>query len=113
MDEEALRDLGVSTHAGFPNAAIGSQSRQLDLSRLLIAHPSATYLMRLDSNEWKELGMFSGDIVVIDRAVEPTKNDVVVWWDHDQFVMSNLATDAPKKELWGTVTSVIHRMKQL
>lgn len=112
MDEETLRELGVSTHAGFPNAAIGSSTKLLDLNHLLIKHPSATYLMRLDSDEWSKLGMFSGDIVVIDRAIDPAKNDVVVWWEHDQFVMGN-SPDCPiDTAIWGTVTSVIHVTKK-
>lgn len=108
MDEETLRELGVSTHAGFPNAAVGSHTKQLDLTRLLVKHPSATYLMRLDSDEWNSLGMFAGDIVVIDRSLDASKNDVVVWWEHDQFVLSNKSRVPESSETWGVVTSIIH-----
>jgi SOS-response transcriptional repressor LexA len=112
MDEEELRDLGVSTHAGFPNAAVGSANKQLDMTELLIKHPSATYLMKLDSDEWNSYGMFTGDIVVVDRAVEPRDIDTVVWWDHDQFVISLKSHVPHNTATWGTVTSVIHQFRR-
>ena len=112
MDEDELRELGVSTHTGFPNAGIGSHTKQLDLTRLLIKHPSATYLMRLDSDAWNDLGMFAGDIVIIDRAVEPRVDDVVAWWDHDQFVLSHKPSVPSDSPTWGVVTSVIHQTRK-
>ena len=111
MNEEDLKQSGVSTHAGFPNAAVGSSSRQIDLTRLLIKHPSATYLMRLDSNEWSDRGMFAGDIIIIDRSLEAKGRDIIIWWEGDQFTMGAFK-DAPKNtEIWGTVTSVIHNFR--
>lgn len=112
MNEEELREHGVSTHMGFPNAAIGSASKQLDLTRLLIRHPGATYMMRLDSDEWQTLGIGQGDIVIIDRARAGRDTDVVAWWDHDHFVMSPKRAVPPDTQVWGTVTSVIHRFNQ-
>jgi DNA polymerase V len=112
MDEDTLRELGVSTHAGFPNASIGSHTKQLDLTRLLIKHPSATYLMRLDSDEWNDLGMFAGDIVVIDRAIEARVDDTLVWWDHDKFVMSRKSLVPVDSPTWGVVTSIIHQTRK-
>lgn len=108
MDEQKLRELGVSTHTGFPNAAIGSSSKQLDLTSLLIKHPSATYMMRLDSNEWHALGIWEGDIVIIDRSRGSKDSDVVAWWDGENFTMSTRATVPIDTQTWGTVTSVIH-----
>lgn len=108
MNEEDLRKAGVSTHTGFPNAAIGSASKQLDLTRLLIRHPSATYFMRLESNEWHALGVWAGDIVIIDRARVAADNDIVAWWDGESFTMSAKRAVPIDITVWGTVTSVIH-----
>ncbi len=112
MDEEGLEDRGVSLHAGFPNAAVGSSARQLDLTRLLIKHPAATYLMRLDSNEWNDLGMFSGDTIVIDRALDPKKTDYVIWWEGESFIIGKLSQVAKGLPVWGVVTAVIHRFRE-
>jgi DNA polymerase V len=112
MDEEELAERGVSQHKGFPNAAEGSFAKQLDLTRLLIKHPSSTFLMELDSNEWSEAGMFAGDTIVIDRSLDAKKTSHVIWWDHDQFVIS-LKTKVPEATaIWGVVTSVIHRLER-
>jgi len=112
MDERELAEQGVSIHTGFPNAAVGSSARGLDIGRLIIKHPSSTFFMRLEGNEWNELGMFSDDIVVIDKSLDPRKTDTVAWWDHDRFVMSKL-THLPKGiEPWGVITSVIHQLRR-
>jgi DNA polymerase V len=112
MDEQELENSGVSIHSGFPNAAVGSSARLLDLNRLLIKHPAATYLMRLGSNEWSDRGMFAGDIVIVDRSLEPKKQDTVIWGEGEQFIVG-LFKDAPKDtEIWGTVTSIIHQLEK-
>ena len=112
MDEDELEDRGVSLHAGFPNAAVGSHDRSLDLSRLLIKHPAATFLMRLDSNEWNEQGMFSGDIIIIDRALNPKKTDRVIWWEGSSFTIGTLAQLPKGIPMWGVVTSVVHQFRK-
>ncbi len=111
MDEEELEDKGVSLHAGFPNAAVGSSARQLDLTRLLIKHPAATYLMQLDSDEWNEQGMFSGDTIVIDRALDAKNTDYVIWWEGDSFIIGKRSQVAKDVPIWGVVTSIIHQFR--
>lgn len=112
MDDEELASRGVARHSGFPNAAEGSFAKQLDLTRLLIKHPASTFLMELESDEWQEAGMFAGDIIVIDRSLDAQKTSQVIWWDHDQFVIS-LESKVPEgTAVWGVVTTVIHRMEK-
>lgn len=112
LSETQLNDRGVSIHSGFPNAAEGSFARQLDLTRLLITHPSSTFLMELTSDEWNDAGMFAGDIIIIDRSVDARKTSYVIWWDHDQFVISLKTKTPPGVSAWGVVTSVIHRTEK-
>ncbi|MGI9027604.1 MAG: S24 family peptidase [Candidatus Saccharimonadales bacterium] len=112
MDEQQLGNLGVSIHAGFPNAAVGSHARTLDLTKLLIRHPSTTFLMRLNSNNWSRYGLFAGDTVVVDRSISPQRQDVVVWCQADDFVMTKLKDVPMNTPTWGTVSSVIHQFKK-
>lgn len=112
MDEGELQSKGVSSHAGFPNAASGSHNKQLDLSRLLIHNPSSTFLMQLDSDEWASEGMHAGDIIIIDRSLDPKNTDLVVWWDQSQFIISKKQRVEQGAETWGTVTSIIHQVKK-
>jgi SOS-response transcriptional repressor LexA len=112
MDEEELASRGVAQHRGFPNAAEGSFAKQLDLTHLLIKHPSSTFLMQLDSDEWSTAGMFAGDVIVVDRSLDAKKTSQVIWWDHDQFVIS-LKTKVPEGiPVWGVVSSVIHQIEK-
>ncbi len=112
LDEQQLSTLGVSIHAGFPNAAIGSHARSLDLTKLLIRHPASTFLMRLDSNTWARYGMFAGDIVVVDRSISPQRQDIVIWCQEDEFTMTKLKNVPEGTPVWGAVSSVIHQFKK-
>jgi DNA polymerase V len=103
---------GVSVHRGFPNSA-DDRSRDrlaLDLNRLLIRHPSSTYLFRIGGHRWAEQGIYDGDIAVIDRGAEPRDGDLTVTWQDDDFNLcprSRLAGG----QAWGVVVAIIHRYR--
>lgn len=108
----ALREAGVSEHAGFPNPATDRSIQTLDLNKLLIRHSAATYLMRIEGNDWRVLGIFDGDIVVVDRALGHGPNDLVVWWQGENFTIGH-ANQAPEDtETWGVVSATIHRFRK-
>lgn len=112
MDKDELQKRGVSTHAGFPNAATEAHSKLLDLNHVLIPHPAATFMMELDDNAWEKQGMFSGDIVIVDRAIDPRKNDLVIWWEGEDFTFGHLKDAPSESPVWGVVRSVIHQLKK-
>jgi len=64
--------------AGFPSPADDYIERYLDLNLLLIPHPSSTFLARAQGDSMIDLGIHNGDILIVDRAVEPRHKDVVV-----------------------------------
>lgn len=100
---------GVSVHSGFPNPALDSSLESLDLNQLLIQHPSATFCMKIEGDQWAAEGIFDGDVAVVDRVLTPKKNDKVVWIDDDQFAVSARHQVPGGREVWGTVTAIIHR----
>lgn len=108
---------GVSVHTGFPNPATDTSLRSLDLNQLLINHSASTYLFRVRGNEWEGSGVFDGDIAIIDRALHPRANDVIVWWNPavEQFSISLYKKTPADAILWGVITATIHqfRKKQL
>lgn len=112
MNEQQLGDAGVAIHAGFPNAAVGSHAWSLDLTKLLVQHPATTFLMRLDSNTWSRYGMFAGDIMVVDRSINPHRQDLVIWTEADDFIITKLKDVPAGAATWGTVSSVIHQFKK-
>lgn len=112
MQEEKQPD-GVSVHTGFPNPAVDQRLQTLDLNKLLIQHAASTYMFRVRGNEWEGAGVFDGDIAIVDRALDPRKTDVVIWWDETagEFAISKF-TDIPKTAaLWGVITATIHQFR--
>src|SRR5262249_20315968 len=104
---------GVSIHSGFPNPATDKSLHTLDFNQLLIEHTASTYLFRIQGNEWQEVGVFDGDIAVIDRALDPRKTDVVLWW-HDkagEFAISKYPDVPGEATCWGVVTASIHQFR--
>lgn len=103
-------DVGISVHAGFPNAAEDrpGKSRALDFNTLLIRHPSSTYCFRIRGSGHEDRGIFDGDIAVVDRALAPRPTDLVLYFVDDDFVITHYRTLRGGEGIWGAVTSIIH-----
>ena len=67
-----------SVRAGFPSPADDYIEQSLDLNEHVIQHPSATYFVRAQGDSMLSLGIHSGDLLVVDRALEPVQGDVVI-----------------------------------
>lgn len=110
----AISDLagqGVSVHTGFPNPAIDTSLRGLDLNQLLIYNTISTYCMQISGNDWQDIGIFAGDVALVDRALLVQPTDLVVWHNEDEFALS-IASRIPKQAtIWGIVTTVIHQYR--
>lgn len=106
-----MNTTGVSIHRGFPNPAADGKARFLDLNQLLVRNSASTFLMRIEGDEWNGAGIYSGDIAIVDRALTPRKTDLVAWWEGGTFAVSLPSKMAPQAEIWGVVTSVIHRYR--
>ena len=75
--------------AGFPSPAQDYVEQTLDLNDLCIRHPAATYFVRAEGDSMIEVGIFSGDILVVDSyckvlyCVQATaKEEVPIWQQH-------------------------------
>jgi len=64
--------------AGFPSPADDHLDKSLDLNEHLIEHPAATFFCRVSGDSMQGLGIFDGDLLVVDRAIEPAHGDVVL-----------------------------------
>lgn len=102
---------GVAIHSGFPNPASDTSLQTLDLNQLLIKNSASTFFLRISGGDWTSQGVFSGDLVIVDRAISPRLNDLVVWLNKDEFTISP-AHKAPKSSpVWGVVTATIHDLR--
>ena len=59
--------------AGFPSPSEDIREK-LDLIRLLVKHKAATFFFRVDGVSMVDSGMDEGDIIIVDRAIEPYNN---------------------------------------
>jgi DNA polymerase V len=64
--------------AGFPSPADDHLDRDRDLHALLIQHPAAPYDIRLAGDSIEGAGLYDGDIVIVDRSLEPKHRDLVI-----------------------------------
>lgn len=64
--------------AGFPSPADDFIENRLDLNEYLIRHPAATFFTIVAGDSMEGVGIFAGDILAIDRALDPRHGDVVV-----------------------------------
>jgi DNA polymerase V len=69
--------------AGFPSPAEQYEVEGLDFNRDMIAHPDTTFYARVVGDSMINAGISDGDIVVVDRSLEPHNKDIVVaFYDH-------------------------------
>ena len=64
--------------AGFPSPAEDFGYQRIDLTKELIVHPQATYMLRAKGHSMMNAGIFDNDILVVDRAIKPRHNHIVV-----------------------------------
>lgn len=100
---------GVSIHDGFPNPATDISLQILDLNQLLIRHPVSTYFMRVVGNNGEKHGVFEGDFIIVDRAINPKPWHPVIYWQDDSMMVCRFARMPRHAEVWGVATSIIHQ----
>ncbi len=100
---------GVSVHAGFPNPGSDTTLQGIDLNKYLVQHSIGTFYMRIEGNTWREFGIFHNDVLIIDRVLTPRKNDLIIWWEGDSFVLGHRASLPSGSQCWGVVTTAIHQ----
>lgn len=67
-----------SARAGFPSPAEDLQEHSIDLIEVLVTHPQATYVIRARGDSMVEAGIFDDALLVVDRAVKPRNQDIVL-----------------------------------
>jgi DNA polymerase V len=80
----------ASVVAGFPSPADDYRHETLDFNRDYIRHPEASFYGDVDGDSMKDAGIYDGDRVIIDRAVEAHDGSIVVAWWNGDFTMKYL-----------------------
>ena len=118
-------DSGIS--AGFPSPADDFLDLSIDLNKELIKNPSSTFYGRVKGDSMINAGLNEGDLLIIDKSLEPTNNKIAVCFIEGEFTVKRIKIEkdivwliaenekyAPIKVtkendflIWGIVTNVI------
>lgn len=119
---------GVS--AGFPSPAADYEEGKLDLNRHLVRNPAATFFVRVNGDSMIGAGIHTGDLLVVDRSLEPADKSVVIAVVNGELTVKRIRirkgkitlepengnypaqqiTECVEFEVWGVVTNVIHQL---
>jgi DNA polymerase V len=115
--------------AGFPSPATDYIEEDVDLNIHLIKNVPATFIIRVQGKSMTDVGIYDGDLLVVDKSLKPKNFSIVVANVHDELVVKNFVkekdeqflTSRSKKiedkiiinndseiSIWGVVTYVIH-----
>lgn len=96
--ELAFAEQGI--RAGFPSPAQDYLSESIDLNKELVKHPATTFYARAVGDSMKDCGIDDGDLLVIDKSLEPQEGDIIVAYVDGEFTLKKVRLDAPGKCLW-------------
>jgi DNA polymerase V len=126
--KQQLFKSGVS--AGFPSPAADYEEGKLDLNKHLIRNPAATFFVRVNGDSMIGAGIHTGDLLVVDRSLEPADKSVVIAVVDGELTVKRIRirkgkitlepenenypaqqiTECVEFEVWGIVTNVIHAL---
>ena len=75
--------------AGFPSPAEDIREK-LDLVKLLVKHKASTFFFRIDGVSMVDAAMDDGDIIIVDRAVEPYNNCKAVCYIDGEYTVKRV-----------------------
>lgn len=126
--EAILINAGIS--AGFPSPAGDFKQERISLDKELIKNKEATFFARVSGESMINAGLEDGDLIVIDRSIEPSNNKIAVCFIEGEFTVKRLIVkrnkiwlkpenssykpievkDDDQLIIWGIVTSVIKKL---
>ena len=123
-----LINAGIS--AGFPSPAGDFKQERISLDKELIKNKEATFFARVSGESMINAGLGDGDLIVIDRSIEPANNKIAVCFVEGEFTVKRLIVkkdriwlkpenssykpievkDEDRLIIWGIVTNVIKKL---
>ena len=123
-------DGGV--RAGFPSPAQDYVEATMDLNKVLVKHPAATFYCRVVGDSMIDAGIHPDDILVVDKSREPSDGCIAICYLNGEFTVKELDLSRRAQniirlvphnakyqpievhtedafEIWGVVSYVIHR----
>ena len=123
-----LAQEGVS--AGFPSPADDFKELRISIDQEVVRNEEATFYARVSGESMQGAGLDDGDLLVIDRSIEPQDNKIAVCFIDGSFTVKRLKVDLeciylmPENKnykpirvsegnellIWGIVTYVIKKV---
>lgn len=136
MNNKNKADLSLQLckiEAGFPSPADNYIDKELNLHDYLINKPESTFLVRAKGESMINTGIFSGDILIVDKSLSARNNDIVIATINGELTVKRLVknnkskfpllksenpdypsiefTDNNDIDIWGIVTYSIHPLR--
>ena len=125
-----LNRCNESVPAGYPSPLADQAKELVDINGHLIRNEIATYIFRVKGNAMIDAGIFDGDVLIVDRSIEPKHEDIVLVTLNDEFIVKRLYQRAgliklisenpiypplvikerDDFEIWGVVTNSVHKL---
>ena len=119
-----------AVEAGFPSPADDYMEGTLDLNEYLVKHPAATFFVKAAGESMIKAGIHPGDILIVDRSLEPEHGKIVIVALDGQLTVKRLHCQGGETHLspendnyqpikleegndlvvWGVVTFVLHKV---
>ena len=117
--------------AGFPSPATDYIEDDVDLNSYLIKNAPATFIIRVQGKSMNSVGIHDGDLLVVDRSLNPKNFSTVIANVNEELVVKNFVKEKnqsfltsgskeikdkinltvnPEIVIWGVVTYVIHAL---
>ena len=87
--------IGISVElpeikAGFPSPAQDYVENGIDLNRELVKNPSSTFFGRARGSSMEGAGIFDGDLLIIDKSLEPREGAIAVCFIDGEFTLKRI-----------------------
>jgi DNA polymerase V len=80
----------------------------LDLNDLLITNSSATFFFKISGNEMNDFGICDGDIVFVDRSINPNNQSLILCDKDGEFMIKKFGS-IEELNFWGVITYAVHK----
>ena len=82
--------LASEIRAGFPSPAEDFQDQSIDLNKEFVRNPSSTFYARVKGNSMKDANIENGDLLIIDKSVEPSNGKIAVCYIDGEFTVKRI-----------------------
>jgi len=89
----SIRLLGT-VQAGFPSPAEEELIDTISLDEFLVEKPDATFMLKVTGDSMIDAGIHPGDMVLVEKGVQPRKNDIVIAQVDGEWTMKYFVKDS-------------------